>query len=182
MNTLSRTKTIVIMLLAAALTLATADTLGIALTSTSAAYISNDTVGRLLVMPSFSAKVAGARIDFALLTIPVRIPDSIGRVTFDVRAVTTAYDPSNVSWSYPWHTPGGGGDYDSTQQSLYTLLPGDTTSVRLDVTRYIRDGDTLGLLFKRPRYEGGGFGSEGALLRKAIRKARLKIYYMKVDK
>jgi hypothetical protein len=38
------------------------------------------------------------------------------------------------------------------------------------------------LLFKRPRYEGGGFGSEGALLRKAIRKARLKIYYMKVDK
>jgi len=175
-----RTLAVVGLVLLTTASVAAGETLSVGLGPGS--YITNDTVGRLLEIPSLPARVAGARIDFALLTIPVRIPDSIGRVTFEVRAVTTAFDPSNVSWTYPWHTPGGGGDYDSTQQSLYTLLPGDTTSVRLDVTRYIRDGDTLGLLFKRPRYEGGGFGSEGALLRKAIRKARLKIYYMKVDK
>jgi hypothetical protein len=169
---------VVCFVLLAVVSVAAADTLSISLGS--ASYITDDTVGRLLVRQSLPAKVAGARIDFALLTIPVRIPDSIGRVTFDARAVTTAFEPSNCNWSAPWKHAGG--DYDSTQQSLYTLMPGDTTSVRLDVTRYIRDGDTLGLLFKRPSYEGGGFGSEGALLRKASRKGRLKLWYTKIQK
>jgi hypothetical protein len=105
-------------------------------------------------------------------------------VTIDERRVTTSWDPSNVSWTSPWHTPGGGGDFDSTDRSFYAALPGDTTPVRLDLTRHVRDwqaDSNYGFILMRPPYEGGGFGSEGALLRKAIRKARIKFYYTKIQ-
>jgi hypothetical protein len=137
------------------------------------------------VRPSLPASVAGARIEFALLSIPsLRLPESLGVVTLVSRRLTTAWDPSSATWSYPWHIPGGGGDFDTTDRPFYAASPGDSTPVRLDLTRHVRAwqaGNNFGFILMRPSYEGGGFGSEGALLRKAILKARIKFYYTKIQ-
>jgi hypothetical protein len=117
-----------------------------------------------------------------MLTFPsLRLPDSLGTVVFDVRRITTEWEPDGASWIQPWRNPGG--DFDSTHQALYALPPGDTTQVSLDVTSIVRawqGGDNFGLLLKRPNYEGGGFRGEGVLLRKAITTARLKLYFTRL--
>jgi hypothetical protein len=179
-----RTLTVVSLVLLTAASIATADTLSIQLGNSTS--ITDGVRSRLLVRPALPASIDGARIDFAMLVFPgLQIPDSLDSmtgITIQVRRISTPWNPGGCSWTTPWHTPGG--DYDSSGKSQFTLLPVDARPFRIEVTRLVTALQTTGnqgLIFIRPGYEGGGFGGEGALLRHAIKSARLKLWFTHVS-
>jgi hypothetical protein len=163
---------------------AIADTLSVSVGSASyiTGQIDGRSCGRLLIKPTIPDRVLRSRIDFALLTLPgLQLPDSLGAMIIDLRRVTTPWNSGSATWTTPWRNPGG--DWDSTQQFLWSLVPGDTLPIRIDLTSCIRAwqaGDNDGLILKRPHHEGGGFRGEGVLLRQAIASARLKLYFTRL--
>lgn len=174
-----------ILLLAIAVSLA--DTLSVPLGAT--AYITGpirgESRGRALVAASLPPAVRAANIDFACLQIPSPLlANQRGIVTVEAHGLTTAWTPSNVTWTTPWQTPGG--DMDSVEASDFPTWAGDSHAIWLDVTTCARAWQTgrgaHGLILKRPSHEGGGFAAEGARLRQAIASARIKYWYSAVQR
>jgi len=175
------------MLLGAALLLvsvAAADTLSVR--PGDVAYIAGplrgQTRGRLLINVTLPEILQQARIDFAKLEFPaVTIPDTTFAFTLEVYAVTTAWQRATVRWDYPWRRLGG--DFDSVRLARFTTTTSDRHPVVLDLTQTVKrwqsGGSNFGLIFKRPDYEGGGFGIEGGLLRQVLNSARVKFYFVR---
>jgi hypothetical protein len=175
---------IVLMSLAALLGAAYADTLSVRLGEQAyiAGPIRGQTKGRLLVAVPVPDQVQQARIDHVQLTIPgVRLTERL--LTLEGYAVTTAWEPSRVSWTAPWRNPGG--DMASTRASCFFLTVGAERPIALDLTDVVkswqRGAGAYGVLLKRPNREGGGFGLEGQILRQALAAARVKYYYTRVQ-
>jgi len=100
-------------------------------------------------------------------------------VTIHARPITTAWDPDNVRWDYPWLRPGG--DFDSTQLYSYSLRQEDSLRAMLDFTDDVHSWqsgrDYNGTIIMRPAREGGGFGAEVHLLRALLQQTRVRFYF-----
>ncbi|MEO0080646.1 MAG: DNRLRE domain-containing protein [candidate division WOR-3 bacterium] len=164
-----------------------ADTLSVRLTDV--AYISGllrgQTRGRALLSIPLPPAVQEARIDFAKLQFPsILIPDTNYLFTIEAYPVTTAWQRSSVTWTYPWRRPGG--DYDSLRLARFATATTDSHPIVLDITRAVKHwqtgGDNFGLILKRPDYEGGGFTIEGGMLRQALNSARVKFYFTRIQR
>jgi hypothetical protein len=174
----------VLLLLATAVSLA--DTLSVPLGPT--AYVTGpirgESRGRALIAVSLPSEVRAADIDFACIQIPSPLlTDQRGIVTVEAYALTTAWDPSSVTWTTPWRTPGG--DMDSVEASEFPTWAGDSHAIWLDITSCARAWKAgraaHGLVLRRPLREGGGFAAEGARLRQAIASARIKYWFSVIE-
>ena len=177
----------VMMLLLLAAAVSHADTLSVPLGATAyiAGPIRGETRGRALIAISLPEAVRRADIDFACLQIPSPLLTNLrGVVTVEASALTTAWTPSNVTWTSPWRTPGG--DMDSIVASEFPTWAGDSHAIWLDITSCARawkaGRGAHGLILKRPSHEGGGFAAEGARLRQAISQARTKYWFSAVQR
>jgi len=163
-----------------------ADTLSVPLGTTAyiAGPIRGEPRGRALIAVALPRAVQTANIDFACLQIPSPLlTGQRSTVTVEAYALTTAWDPGNVTWTQPWRSPGG--DMGLTPASEFPTWAGDSHAIWLDITSCARAWQTgrgaHGLILKRPAHEGGGFGAEGARLRQAMARARIKYWYSAVQ-
>jgi hypothetical protein len=129
----------VALLLLPAIAVSLADTLSVPLGATAyiAGPIRGQTRGRALIAAALPPAVQAANIDFACLQIPSPLlTGQGGTVTVQGHALTTAWEPSNVSWTRPWRTPGG--DMDSVEASEFPTWAGDSHAIWLDITSCAR--------------------------------------------
>jgi hypothetical protein len=141
-------------------------------------------VERVLLSLSAPKQVLDARIDFAKLEFPAFLSDtSPTAVSVVAHDCQTSWERGEVSWTVPWKRAGG--DFDSLSRAWFIALPGDKRPVVLDITETVRGCQRgkgqHGLFLTRPDGEGGGFREEGASLRKALDKARVKFYFTHVQ-
>lgn len=102
---------------------------------------------RFLLALSLPVALEGTTIDFAKLTMGVRVGtgELSGEETpfiVDAYAITTEWDPEAVGWSTGWDTPGG--DFDEATHASHIGVADTTTSVSLDLTHVLQtwvDGD-----------------------------------------
>ncbi len=114
-------------------------------------------------------RVVEARLEF---TSPEGLPYH-RRILLQVVPVTTPWDPSTVSWTVPWATPGG--DFDATV-SRYLALPAAGQRVQVDITLFVRNVHLYpGLLIKPPPFQGLGFGDVGRRLLEALKNSTLHL-------
>jgi hypothetical protein len=139
---------------------------------------------RILFAFPLPERVRQSRIDFAQLQFPpVQIRDTSYHFTIEGYLLTTAWETRSVTWTRPWRNPGG--DFDSARICRFTTAVTDSHPVILDITQAVKrwqeSGNNLGLILKRPEYEGDGFGIEALPLRQVLNSARVRFYFTPVQ-
>jgi hypothetical protein len=116
----------------------------------------------LLLKPDLRQLNENTHVLLAILSVDVnqleRSADGFA-VQLDLMPLTTQWEPGQVSWDYPWVTPGG----DVVRGYRETFLLKEPGLVRFDVTRLVRrwlDGraQDCGILIRANSSLGGRFG------------------------
>jgi hypothetical protein len=116
---------------------------------------------RLLVRFDIPDGVTDSTLTFAELIFgiaPAFAPDSVLRL--DCFPVTTAWEPGDVNWNYPWQNPGG--DFQEDDCAMVTLSAISEQLAYFDLTETVRawlDGSRVnyGLIFVIPAQLGSRY-------------------------
>lgn len=93
--------------------------------------------GRVLVRFEMPDELRAGRVDLAVIELRAAVSseDGASRVVLDAFPLTTEWDGGTVSWGGVWTAPGG--DYDAAVQAVWFAEPGESATVRFDVTEMV---------------------------------------------
>jgi hypothetical protein len=84
------------------------------------------------------SNLQSSQISFAYLEfnsyVPALMEDS--KLTLLFCPITTNWEKKNVNWKFPWNHHGG--DIDSLNSYIYSVVAGDTNTIRLDITKWAK--------------------------------------------
>jgi hypothetical protein len=163
----------IVTLLAFTVALCAADTLSVSIGATD--VITKSGYTRLLVRFDLSQIPESSRVCFAQLFAPIQPIDSFD---LDVRRVTTPWARGHVTWTRPWHNPGG--DFDTVMPGLFSYRYGFHRGITVDITPtvqwWVNGASNCGLLL-RP-----AFGAQVGFIRlqgplQTLANARIRVLY-----
>lgn len=145
------------------------------------AQVNEATVNRILLKFGEIRIPSGSAIDYAELSWPVSAGN--GSITIECLPLATDWNSATVSWTSPWTTPGG--DYSQTGWLFPAVDLSAAGKLAIDMTvivdGWMKNGGNYGVVVKRPKEEGDGFGTEAAAMSSAVAYGILTVYFTQAD-
>lgn len=130
----------------------------------SATQILDPETAQCRILLAISLPEAAQGMEIMKATLEFDVPSQIGLTTFELYPIAGQWNPSTVSWSYPWLRPGG--DFTSRGRSRFTFTPTGREDEHVvlglgEGLELIQAGvlDNLGFLLMPMANEGVGFSA-----------------------